>query len=357
MSSSNLSAADFGSETESDSDPSPKSCTAGSNDNIGARNPLKRPTPGKSGKGGLGWTTVWRGPCLEDALKYLDESGSAQCSGFKWLNDGKEKGKTQGVTNFCCQFKNTCKGSTDKEGCAYKCRILRDYDTSTCLVQETKFVAHSDHRLHKGQGLPKVLKAEILRQDLISAPAKKIRKVIMDMDFDDQSSIKFKAMSWRQRESKKHFGVESTMLGSWGGLFQWCSNNTKAAVKATLLASGGIFDSNTPYVVEGWVVNAEEQKCIIVHTSENLILNTYRASVLHKESKIKVLAMDHTYRLVHEGHATLLIGSIAPDQSCKVIAYATCTDEATTSITASLKCVQAEARSVLLFRAEHGINI
>jgi len=173
MSSSNLSAADFGSETESDNDTSPKSCTAGSNDNIGARNPLKRPTPGKSGKGGLGWTTVWRGPCLEDALKYLDESGSAQCSGFKWLNDGKEKGKTQGVTNFCCQFKNTCKGSTDKEGCAYKCRILRDYDTSTCLVQETKFVAHSDHRLHKGQGLPKVLKAEILRQDLISAPAKK----------------------------------------------------------------------------------------------------------------------------------------------------------------------------------------
>ena len=252
MSSSNLSAADFGSETESDNDTSPKSCTAGSNDNIGARNPLKRcvarirrrlrvcvracvrvcdcacerasmhacvracvracvparrrvrvcvracvrvcvcarvrasmhacvracvracvpacvcvcvrkydhtcscilhnhrPTPGKSGKGGLGWTTVWRGPCLEDALKYLDESGSAQCSGFKWLNDGKEKGKTQGVTNFCCQFKNTCKGSTDKEGCAYKCRILRDYDTSTWLVQETKFVAHSDHQLHKG---------------------------------------------------------------------------------------------------------------------------------------------------------------------------------------------------------------
>jgi len=113
---------------------------------------------------------------------------------------------------------------------------------------------------------------------------------------------------------------------------------------ATLLASGGIFDSNTPCVVDGWVVNAEEQKCIILHKSENLILKTYHASVHHKESKIKVLAMDHTYRLVHEGHATLLIGSIAPDQSCKapdqsckVIAYATCTDEATTSITASLK--------------------
>jgi len=100
------------------------------------------------------------------------------------------------------------------------------------------------------------------------------------MDFDDQSSIKFKVMAWRQRESKKLFGVESTMLGSWGGLFQWCSNNTKAAVKATLLASGGIFDSNTQYVVDRWVVNAEEQKCIIVHTSENLILNTYHASVL-----------------------------------------------------------------------------
>ena len=38
---------------------------------------------------------MWRGPCLEDALKYFDESGSEQCSGFKWLNDGKERGKTQ----------------------------------------------------------------------------------------------------------------------------------------------------------------------------------------------------------------------------------------------------------------------
>jgi len=96
MSSRNVSAADFGSETESDSDTSPQSCTAGSNDNIGASNPLQRPTPGKSGKGGLGWTTVWRGPCLGDVLKYLDESGSEQCSCFKWMNDGKERDKTRG---------------------------------------------------------------------------------------------------------------------------------------------------------------------------------------------------------------------------------------------------------------------
>eukprot|EP00277_Geminigera_cryophila_P010695 CAMPEP_0179450824 /NCGR_PEP_ID=MMETSP0799-20121207/34803_1 /TAXON_ID=46947 /ORGANISM="Geminigera cryophila, Strain CCMP2564" /LENGTH=62 /DNA_ID=CAMNT_0021245319 /DNA_START=153 /DNA_END=338 /DNA_ORIENTATION=- len=42
MSSRNVSAADFGSETESDSDTSPQSCTAGSNDNIGASKPLQR---------------------------------------------------------------------------------------------------------------------------------------------------------------------------------------------------------------------------------------------------------------------------------------------------------------------------
>lgn len=317
-----------------------------------------RQTHGKSRKGALGWTTVWKGASLDDALKYLTESGDQQCSGFKWLNDGKEIGKHQGVTNFCCQFKNTCKGNADKKGCAYKCRILRDYDSGKCVVQETKNVSHSDHRQHTGCGVPKVLKAEILRQDLIAAPAKKIRKIIMDMDLpDDESNVKYKTMAWRQRESKKHHGIDVGMLGSWGGLHQWCSNNTKAAVKATLAASGRVFDSNTPYIVDGWVVDADDQKCIIVHTSENLILNTYRASVMHKDSKIKVLAMDHTYRLVHEGHATLLIATIAPDQSCKVIAYATCTDEATSSITVSLQCVQAEARAVLLFRAQNGIDI
>jgi len=63
-----------------------------------------RQTHGKSRKGALGWTTVWKGASLDDALKYLTESGDQQCSGFKWLNDGKEIGKHQGVTNFCCQL-------------------------------------------------------------------------------------------------------------------------------------------------------------------------------------------------------------------------------------------------------------
>ena len=79
-------------------------------------------------------------------------------------------------------------------------------------------------------------------------------------------------------------------------------------------------------------------KCIIVHTTENLILNCNRNSVSHPEKK-HLLAL-HTYRLVHEGHATLVVATIAQDQSAHVIAYATCTDEARNSFTHVLKSIE-----------------
>jgi hypothetical protein len=120
--------------------------------------------------------------------------------------------------------------------------------------------------------------------------------------------------------------VEKGSVGTWGGVHQWCVKNVKQQVSIALLAKGEQFNDDTPYILEDWIVDAATMKCIIVHTTENLILNCYRNSVSHPEKKL-LLALDHTYRLVHEGHATLVVATIAQDQSAHVIAYATCTDE------------------------------
>ena len=93
----------------------------------------------------LGWKVVKVLKNLSEARKYLEESAKVHCHGLPWSQDGKGKGKKQGVTNFCCNFKH----SSD---CKYKTRILRDLSTNVCTIEETSSVSHADHRIHKTAG-------------------------------------------------------------------------------------------------------------------------------------------------------------------------------------------------------------
>ena len=85
----------------------------------------------------LGWKVVKVLKNLSEARKYLEESAKVHCHGLPWSQDGKEKGKKQGVTNFCCNFKHA-------SGCKYKTRILRDLSTDVCTIEED--------RIHKTVG-------------------------------------------------------------------------------------------------------------------------------------------------------------------------------------------------------------
>jgi hypothetical protein len=93
----------------------------------------------------LGWKVVKVLKNLSEARKYLEESAKVHCHGLPWSQDGKEKGKKQGVTNFCCNFKHA-------SGCKFKTRILRDLSTDVCTIEETSSVSHADHRIHKTAG-------------------------------------------------------------------------------------------------------------------------------------------------------------------------------------------------------------
>ena len=110
----------------------------------------------------LGWKVVMIVKNLPEAKKYLEESTKAHCNGLPWLQDGKEKGKRQGVTNFCCNFKNT-------SGCKYKTRSLRDYSTDQCIIEETSSISHADHRIHQTAGhVPLVHLSDLSVHDMCS---------------------------------------------------------------------------------------------------------------------------------------------------------------------------------------------
>ena len=276
-------------------------------------------------------------------------------TGMPWKRDGKETGTQQGVTKFCCAFQRD-------SGCQYKCRILRNLCDGSCSIEQTKSIAHADHKKKITKtGVHKLVKAEFLKpgSNLQQGSSKNIRRVLQELDLPDRDGkMLYQAMQFRQRERNKELTqfVDQASLGTWGGVHQWCVKNEKEAVKERLLQEGLPFDSNTSYVLKGWEADADQQCCIIVQTTENLILNAYRYSCASDNGKV-LLAMDHTYRLVHEGHATLLVGTISPDQSAHLIAYATCTDETGKSITKVLQAIAEESKEVLIFRARHNIMI
>ena len=72
------------------------------------------------------------------------------------------------------------------------------------------------------------------------------------------------------------------------------------------------FSSDTGYVLPGFFVDTTDPdrvKFSIVISSENLILNLYRA---YKSPRRLTIALDHTYRILTDDHPTLLIGVAAP---------------------------------------------
>ena len=149
---------------------------------------------------------------------------------------------------------------------------------------------------------------------LLTGAPKEVRKVLQDLDLPDaDGKLKYKVMQFRQREKNKMLAtwVEKGSVGTWGGLSQFCAANEKERVKATLAAVNKPFTDNTPYVLNKWVVKPDDGICIIVQTTENLMLNAYRHHVASNGGSL-VLGMDHTYRLMKEGHATLLLTTTAP---------------------------------------------
>jgi hypothetical protein len=93
-------------------------------------------------------------------------------------------------------------------------------------------------------------------------------------------------------------------------VFQGNATSTSTNIHAP--ATCHRFSRDTGYVLPVFFVDTTDQdrvKFSIVISSENLLLNLYRA---YKSPRHMTLALDHTYRLVTDDHPTLWIGVASP---------------------------------------------
>ena len=95
---------------------------------------------------------------------------------------------------------------------------------------------------------------------------------------------------------------------------------------------------HTTYLVGGdYVSDSEEQRLVAVLSTDNLMLNPYRAMQFGMPF---VLYCDCTYRLMVEGHGTMLLGVMDLSQKFHVVAYAVVTKEDTAGHAYVMKVVK-----------------
>jgi hypothetical protein len=101
--------------------------------------------------------------------------------------------------------------------------------------------------------------------------------------------------------------------------------------KLSTLKERGDFDEHTAFVVGEPILQFAEGKTrvAVVFSTENCLLNAQRAMRIQGEVQVVRLMMDTTWRLVTQGHGTILFGVMAPDQHFHIVGYAVVSKEDT----------------------------
>ena len=111
------------------------------------------------------------------------------------------------------------------------------------------------------------------------------------------------------------------------------------------------FDDHTVFVCGKPVIDPSTQRLVVVLSTENLLLNSYRATVYGMPLQIQI---DTTYRLVVEGHGTILIGHTSLDQVFHAVGYAVVSREDTIGHEESLRALKETAESLVAERRRTG---
>jgi hypothetical protein len=111
------------------------------------------------------------------------------------------------------------------------------------------------------------------------------------------------------------------------------------------------FDEHSVSLIGEALVSPSEKKLAAVFSSENLLLNGYRYEQCGMPLQ---LCADTTYRLVVEGHGTLLVGLMSLDQKFHIIAYAVLCKEDTEHHEHCFRQIKKGVEAVVHKYAENG---
>ena len=108
------------------------------------------------------------------------------------------------------------------------------------------------------------------------------------------------------------------------------------------------------YVVDH-VVNAEVDMIVVVLTTINLLLNAYRT--YYVPGMAAHICCDLAYRLMHEGHGHMNIGTVSIDGKFHVIAQVITSHEDTKAHQFAVRAIKKELARIVQERITNGVRI
>ena len=210
---------------------------------------------------------------------------------------------------------------------------------------ERSVAPHADHNIsHRQKGLSKKLVSIATSPSKEGlAPRKVARKVMKEhgaLSVSEQRQLRevLKNASKRHRDDV----LPSASRGTFGGLNEWVNRNSRAALQAE-----GAFGPHSTFVCGTPQIIPEKQCINLAYSTENLLLNAYRQQ---QHGFPSILHVDCTHRLVVEGHACMLFGTVDAAQKFHIIGYGICNKEDDTAHQHVFRCLKAEVESIVAQR-------
>ena len=215
----------------------------------------------------------------------------------------------QGVRRLIlrCPFRGAANAN-----CCAQLRITED-DKGRWTLERNR-TPHADHtQNHKKKGLSKFMKAST------TCPSKAGLTVgnVMRRMRDEHGAVtqterrQIQGVLKRQRIAERCAVVPKELQGSFGGLKMWAEYNSREN-----LAKRGEFGIHTTYVCGTLQIDEDKNTINMAYSTENLLLNAYRQG---QHGIPSIVQVDCTHRVVLEGHACMLFGTVDTAQHFHVV--------------------------------------
>ena len=170
---------------------------------------------------------------------------------------------------------------------------------------ERNRIPHADHTVsNKKRGLSKFMKLAVTSPSKTGLSGHMVVKRMRTEHGAFTATERSKMQGLIKREKLKYRSavVPKGMQGTFGGLKVWADHHTRD----NLTKVGG-FGIHTTFVCGIPEIDSEAQRVNMAYSTENLLLNAYRQS---QHGMPSIVHIDCTHRLVLEGHACMLFGTV-----------------------------------------------
>ena len=195
------------------------------------------------------------------------------------------------------------------------CALLRmTEDNQGQWTLERNRIPHADHtQNHKKKGLSKFMKASTTSPSKAGLTGGNVLRRMRDEHgaVTDKERRQIQGVLKRKKTADRCAVVPKELQGSFGGLQMWADHNSRKN-----LTERGEFGIHTTYVCGTLQIDAAKNTINMAYSTENLLLNAYRQG---QHGMPSIVHVDCTHRVVVDGHACMLFGTVDTAQHFHVV--------------------------------------